>query len=79
MDTANFVNVEVRVCYSFSKHNIFNAKAKESFVIVWITEEIVQKFACMEVVKFTDRDQTFWDVSPTAPRGRFQTLRPANG
>ena len=32
MDTANFLNVEVRFCYSFSKHNFFSAKAKESFV-----------------------------------------------
>ena len=32
MDTANFINVEVRVCYSCSKHNIFSAKVKESFV-----------------------------------------------
>ena len=37
-DTANFINVEVRVCYSFSKHNIFSMKAKESFI--WIIEEI---------------------------------------
>ena len=34
MDTANFINVKVRVCYSFSKHNVFSAKAKESFIIV---------------------------------------------
>ena len=40
MDTVNFINVEVRVCYSFLKHNIFSAKAKESFVIVWVIEEI---------------------------------------
>ena len=39
MDTANFINVEVRVCYSFSKHNIFSTKAIESFVVVWIVEE----------------------------------------
>ena len=38
MDTANFINVEVQVCYSFSKHNIFGTKAIESFV-VWIVEE----------------------------------------
>ena len=35
MDTANFINVEAQVCYSFSKHNIFSTKAIESFVIVW--------------------------------------------
>ena len=39
MDTANFINVEIPVCYSFSKH-IFSAKARESFAIVWIIEEI---------------------------------------
>ena len=39
MDTANFINVKVRVFYSFSKHNIFSMKAKESFVIVWIVKE----------------------------------------
>ena len=40
MDTANFTSVDVRVCYSFLKHNIFSMKAKESFVVVWIVEEI---------------------------------------
>ena len=35
MDTSNFINVEVRVCYSFSKHNIFSTKARESFIVVW--------------------------------------------
>ena len=35
MDTANFINVKVRVCYSFSKHNIFSTKAIESFIVVW--------------------------------------------
>ena len=44
MDTANFINVEVRVCFGFSKHTIFSAKAKESFIIirfiVWMIEEI---------------------------------------
>ena len=35
MDTANFLNVEVRVCYSFSKHNIFSTKGIESFIVVW--------------------------------------------
>ena len=35
MDTTNFINVEVRVCYSFSKHNIFSTKAIESFIVVW--------------------------------------------
>ena len=40
MGTANFINVEVWVCYSFSKHNIFSAKVKESFIVVWIIEEI---------------------------------------
>ena len=39
MDTASFINVEVRVYYSFSKHNIFSTKAIELFVIVWIVEE----------------------------------------
>ena len=28
-DTANFISVGVRVCYSFPKHNIFSTKAKE--------------------------------------------------
>ena len=36
---ANFINVEVRVCYSFLKHNIFSTKDIESFVVVWIVEE----------------------------------------
>ena len=40
MDTANFINVEFQVCYSFSKHNIFSVKARESFVVVWIIEEV---------------------------------------
>ena len=35
MDTTNFINVEVRVYYSFSKHNIFSTKAIESFIVVW--------------------------------------------
>ena len=35
MNTANFINIKVRVCYSFSKHNIFSTKAIESFIIVW--------------------------------------------
>ena len=39
MDTANFINVKVRVYYSFSKHNIFSTNAKESFDFVWIVEE----------------------------------------
>ena len=43
MDSANFINVKVRVCYSFSKHNIFSTKAIESFVVVWIVEEICLK------------------------------------
>ena len=38
-DTANFITIEVQVCYIFLKHNIFRVKAKESFVI-WIIEEI---------------------------------------
>ena len=42
MDTADFINVEVWVCYSFSKHNIFCTKTKESFVVVWIVEEILK-------------------------------------
>ena len=33
MDSANFINVEVRVCYSFLKHNIFSTKAIEAFVV----------------------------------------------
>ena len=40
MDTANFINIEVQVSYSFSKHNIFSAKAKELFIAVCIIEEI---------------------------------------
>ena len=40
MDTANFINVEVRVSYGFPKHNVFGMKAKELFVVVWIVEEI---------------------------------------
>ena len=128
MDTANFINVEVRVCYSFSKHNIFSTKAIESFVVAWYRRrdpsrkpamrffdstiknsltfasntktmqmardevaevsycyylwdscEIVQKFPCLEAVKFTDRDRTFWDVLPLAPRRRFWTLCAAKG
>ena len=43
MDTANIINFEVWVCYSFSKHNIFSAKAKESFVVVWIMKRSVLK------------------------------------
>ena len=39
MDTTNFINVEVRVCYSFSKHNIFGTKAIELFVVVWIGDK----------------------------------------
>ena len=35
LDTANFINVEVRVCYSFSKHNSFSTKATESFIVIW--------------------------------------------
>ena len=128
LDTANSISVEVRVCYSFSKHNIFRTKAIESFVVVlnrridpsrkpgtrffdstlknsrtftlntktmqmaWEevaevsycyysqdSREIVRKFPCLEAVKFTDHDRTFWDVLPAAPYERFQTLRPAKG
>ena len=128
MDTANFINVEVRVCYNFLKHNIFSMKAIESFVVVWYrrrdpsrkpathffdstlknsltftsntktmemareevvevlycyysrdSREIVWKFPCLEAAKFTDRDQTFWDVPPAATCRRFRTLRPAKG
>ena len=128
MDTANFINAKVRVCYSFSKHNIFSTKAIESFVVVWYRRrhpsqkpatrffdstfknsltfasntktmqmareevaevshcyyswdcrEIVRKFPCLEAAKFTDRDQTFWDVLPVAPRLSFRTLRLAKG
>ena len=43
------------------------------------SREIVRKFPCLEAVKFTDRDRTFWDVLPAAPRGRFRTLHPAKG
>ena len=39
----------------------------------------VQKFPCMDIAKFTDRDWTFWDVLPVARRGRFWLLRPAKG
>ena len=128
MDTANFINVEVRVYYSFSKHKIFSMKAIESFIVVWYrrrdpsqkpatrffdstfknsltfalntktiqmvrkevaevsycyysqdSHEIVRKFPCLEAAKFTDRGRTFWDVLPTAQRGRFRTLHPAKG
>ena len=41
--------------------------------------EIVWKFPCMEVAKFTDRDGLFWDSLPAAPRRRFWTLRPVKG
>ena len=127
-DTANFINVKVRVCYSFLKHNIFITKAIESFIVVWYRrrdpsrksatrffdstlktsltfasntktmqmarEEVVEvsycyysrdsckmvrKFPCLDAAKFTDRDRTFWDVLPAAPRGRFRTLRLAKG
>ena len=43
MDTANFINVEFRICYSFFKHNIFSMKAREwliKTVVLWIIEEI---------------------------------------
>ena len=43
------------------------------------SREIVRKFPCLEAAQFTDRDQTFRDVLPAAPRGRFWTLRPAKG
>ena len=43
------------------------------------SREIVRKFPCLEAAKFTDRDQTFWDVLPAAPRRRFRMLRPAKG
>ena len=33
MDTANFINVEVRVYYSFSKHSIFRAKPKNHLLL----------------------------------------------
>ena len=54
MDTANFINFEVRVCYSFLKHNIFRVKAKESFVVVWIIEEI-----CLENQQCISSNSTF--------------------
>ena len=38
MDTANFINIEVGVYYSSSKHNIFCTKAVESFN-VWFVKE----------------------------------------
>ena len=122
MDTANFINVDIQVYYSFLKHNIFSTKAIESFGVVWIIEETRlenwqrvsstslsktlllslhamqmvreevaevsycyysqdsrMKFPCIEAAKFNDRDQTFWDVLPAAPRGRFRTLRRAKG
>ena len=125
MDTANFINVKVWVCYSLSKHNVFSMKAKESFIAVWSVEEfclenlhaflrldfqklshfhfvhkdnaigagkvaevlycyysrdsceIVRKLPGMEVTKFTNRNQTFWDILPSSPRRRFRKLRPA--
>ena len=40
---AKWVIVEVRVCYSSWKHNIFSTKAKESFVVARIAEEICLK------------------------------------
>ena len=43
------------------------------------SREIIRKFPCLEAAKFTDRDRTFWDVLPAAPRGRFRTLCPAKG
>ena len=41
------------------------------------SREIVGKFLCMEVTKFTVRDRMFWDILPAALRGHFRTLRPA--
>ena len=43
------------------------------------SHEIVRKFPCMEVAKFTNSDQTFWNVLPAAPCGHFRTLRQAKG
>ena len=40
------------------------------YYYLWDSREIVQKFLCMEVVKFTDRDRAFWDVQPAAPHGK---------
>ena len=45
----------------------------------WDSREIVRKFPCLEAAKFTDGDQTFWDVLPVAPCGRFRMLRSAKG
>ena len=39
------------------------------------SREIVRKFPCLEAAKFTDRDRTFWDVLPAAPRGRCARQR----
>ena len=114
-------------CFSFSKHNIFSAKAKNrsslseslkrsvlktsntlrlDFQKLSLTfssytntmqngtgevaevsycyysqdsHEIVWKFPCMEVAKFTNHDQTIWDVLPAAPHRRFWSLCPAKG
>ena len=38
--------------------------------------EIVRKYPCMEVTKFTNRNGTFWDILPSSPHGRFRTLHP---
>ena len=68
MDTANFINVEVRVCYSFWKHSIFSAKAKELFAIVWIIEEILKTgnaflqfdFQKLSYFRFVHKDNAKW-------------------
>ena len=43
------------------------------------SREIVQKFPCMEPAKFTDCDQTFWDVLPTALGRTFSDVAPGKG
>ena len=69
MDTANFINVEFRVCYSFLKHSIFSRKARESFVVVWIIEEIRLKtgntflrpdFQKLSHFRFIHKDNAKW-------------------
>ena len=41
--------------------------------------KIVWKFPYLKEAKFTNRDRTFWDVLPVAPRERFRMLRSAKG
>ena len=53
MDTANFIIVKVRVCYSLSKHNIFSTKAIESFVVVWIVSKTGNAFLRLDFQKLS--------------------------